>query len=133
MEFDRNLNSARSSMAAGGMQTIGKIGKIAIIYCSLDDFPVGQGLESIPDSEEEEISVAVKSALESLGLEADILTITPDRLEVLSEYSWIFNLAESIVGYDDLLFKIATRMEDLDLRFTGSGAATLGTCQNKDK
>jgi D-alanine-D-alanine ligase len=107
--------------------------KIAIVYCSLDDFPLELEQESIPDSEEEEIAVAVKAALESQGFDADILTIHPDRLETLAEYSWIFNLVESILGYDDLLYKIACGMEDLGLRFTGSSATTLWTCQDKAK
>jgi D-alanine-D-alanine ligase len=110
-----------------------KKGKIAIIYCSLDDFPIEQELESIPDSEEEQIAVTVKAALEAQGYQADILPAHPDRLEALLEYAWIFNLGESIVGYDDLLFKIASGMEALGLRFTGSSARTLWTCQDKPK
>ncbi len=108
-------------------------GRIAIIYCSLDDFPIEDGLEIIPDSEEAEISVALKAALKSQGFEADILTVRPDRLEQLQEYAFIYNLVESIVGYDDLLYQIASKMEGLGLCFTGSNAETLRTCQDKAK
>lgn len=124
-------NSARSIELEAMLNAEGKNGKIAIIYCSLDDFPIDVGLDTIPDSEEEEISAAVRDALGVMGFEADILTITPDRLDRLAEYSFIFNLVESIVGYDDLLNKIVSRMESLGLRFTGSSAATLITCQDK--
>ena len=58
-----------------------KNGKIAVIYCSLDDFPIENGLEIIPDSEEAEIAVALKAALESQAIETDILTVRPDGLE----------------------------------------------------
>jgi D-alanine-D-alanine ligase len=126
-------NAVNSSIFEAGMQFERVNGKIAIAYCSLNDFPVEMGLESIPDSEEEEIAVSIKAALEAKGLEADILAIHPERLDVLLEYNWIFSLAESILGYGDLLYKITYGMEELGMRFTGSSAATLWTCQDKAK
>jgi D-alanine-D-alanine ligase len=104
---------------------------IAIVYCAADHVPPGRELELIADCEVTEVAAAVKWALESCGHTADILRINPECLELLKSYDWIFNLAESVCGFPFPDYEIARRMEELGLRFTGSGSATLKTCLDK--
>jgi D-alanine-D-alanine ligase len=106
-------------------------GKVAVVYCSVEDFPIALEQERIADDDNAQIAEAVKETLEKQGQPADILAIHPEHLEMLMEYDWIFNLAENIVCYDELEFNIVNGMERLGLHFTGSSAATLKTCLNK--
>ena len=104
---------------------------IGVIYSSTNAVPPGREIEKLADSEIRDTAVAAKSALEKKGHQVDLVPFEANQVEGLGKYEWIFNLAETTLGFPLAEYEVALKMEELGIPFTGSGSETLLTCVHK--
>ena len=107
---------------------------IGVIYCTPEETAAGREDEKLADCEVIETAHAVKAALDrqnSSGLQVELVNLRTACLSDLSQYDWIFNLAESIYGFPYTEYEIAAMMEAQGINFTGSSSFTLQACLEK--
>jgi D-alanine-D-alanine ligase len=107
------------------------VGKIGILYCTSNQFAKGREIEKVADCEVIDVACAVMDALAKHGYPAELVDLNPDRIEDLSQYDWIFNLAETIYGFPLADHEVVRHLEKCNIKFTGSGSTTLKTCLDK--
>jgi D-alanine-D-alanine ligase len=104
---------------------------IGVLYCSDDVIIPGREIEKLADYEITDTAAAVKSALEKKGHQVKLVKFDSNQVAELCKYEGIFNLTESICGFQFAEVHIAKILEDLGVPFTGSGSAALWTCLYK--
>jgi D-alanine-D-alanine ligase len=105
--------------------------EVGIVYCTSTTSASGREDEKRADCEVIEVAQAVKSALEEKGYRAELVDLDPTRIADLQRFDWVFNLAESIYGFPLADYEVAKKMEENNIRFTGSGSKTLKACLDK--
>lgn len=104
---------------------------LGVVFCSTELSTHGREIERLADCEVFEVAEAVKAALEAEGFQAELVDLGITPLEDLEKFDWVFNLAETIVGFPLTEYEVAERMEHLGIQFTGTGSSGLKACLDK--
>jgi D-alanine-D-alanine ligase len=111
--------------------TLRSVHSIGVVFCTARESARGREIEKLADCEVVDVAFAVKDALTESGYVVDLIDLSLNDVQVLQQYDWVFNLAETIDGFPLNDFEVAEKMEEMGIRFTGSGSASLKACLNK--
>lgn len=108
--------------------------KIGVIYSLTEEVSKGKKEEKIADNEIEITARAINEILQKKGYDSSLVKLNrPGEIKELTEYNFIFHLAEGINGNAKYEAKIAKFLETNDIAFTGCSSETLKMCTDKEK
>ncbi len=105
--------------------------RVGVIYCTSKISAKGREMEMVANHEEAEVAQAVGQALEERGHQVELVDLDPVRMDDLTRFDHIFNLAETMYGFPLRDYEVAERLEELHIGFTGSGSMAIKACVNK--
>jgi len=104
---------------------------VGVIFSPVKKTSKARENEELADCEGITTAEVVKEALEKFGHRVERVCLDPAEFQKLQKFDWIFNLAESVNGFELADHEVAARLEALGIPFTGSGSRTLRICADK--
>ena len=112
--------------------------KVGILYNYVDKISKGKDIDRIADNEVLETANAIQQALSIYGHSSDLVKVNNTDLDtcvssIKKKYDFVFNLAEGIDGDNLAESKIAEKLIEKEIPFSGSDHFALSTCVDKAK